>query len=794
MAKRKQNNRKRSVKNRPVSNTNKRKRARQRHFNLSLRLIGLLLLITGLGVFTSYALFLDFEIRKQFEGRRWALPARVFSRPLEIYAGKVLSPDDLIEELKLLRYRPRSRVDEPGEYQRKNSMVMIHTRGFPFWDGYEPQRTLHIVFREGKIVNVYDKSAQTELGLSRLEPVPIASIYPVDNEDRMLVRMGDVPPLLISALLTVEDRKFYDHQGLDPIALVRAMVANIKAGRAVQGGSTLTQQLVKNFFLSNKRTLWRKFNEAIMAWLLEWHYSKDEILEAYLNEIFLGQDKQRAIHGFGLASQFYFERRLSDLKPEQIALLVAMIKGPSFYDPRRHPQRARQRRNLVLDMLLKHGHLSSDQVKTAKSRALGVTRKTPSGMSPFPAFLRLVREQLKRDYQEEDLRAEGLVIFTTLDPIVQLKAERAMIRRLTRLENQRGVRQRKLQGAVVVNDIETSEILALIGDRNPRLAGYNRALDARRPIGSLIKPVVYLAALSQPQKYTLATRIDDTPFSLKMSDGKVWSPLNYDHETHGQVLLREALIQSYNVSTARLGLAVGLKEIAYTLRKLGLSRNVPRYPSMLLGAVELSPYEVSQIYQTLASGAEAGLRAPLRAIRQVMDHRGELLQRYTIRQVKHTVDPAASYLLTAALHEVTQQGTARSLKTLLPSGLKVAGKTGTSDEWRDSWFAGFSGEHLAVVWIGLDDNRSTGLTGTTGALTVWADIMGSIPTKALDRAQPANVEWVLIDPASGLRADEACQDAEWVPFIKNTAPTLSASCAQGMNTATNNILNWLRDF
>ncbi len=792
MTKRKENNRKRSSKKRTTSNGNKRIRARQRHLKLSWRLIALLLFILASGVLV-YTVFLDFEIRQQFEGRRWALPARVFSRPLEIYAGKVLSPDALIEELKLLRYRRARQVNEPGEYQRMGSTVMVQTRGFPFWDGYEPGRTLRIGFRNGEVTNVYDKAARAELGLSRLEPVPIASIYPVNNEDRMLVRIDDVPPLLISTLLTVEDRNFYNHQGLDPIALIRAMIANLKAGRTVQGGSTLTQQLVKNYFLNNKRTLWRKFNEAIMASLLEWHYSKDEILEAYLNEIFLGQDKQRAIHGFRLASQYYFERQLNDLKPEQIALLVAMIKGPSYYDPRKHPQRARQRRNLVLDMLEEHGHLSSDQVTMAKSRDLGVTKKAPSGTTPFPGFLQLVREQLQQDYREEDLRAEGLMIFTTLDPLIQLKAERAIKRQLTRLENQRVTRQRKLQGAVVVNDIETSEVLALIGDRNPRLDGYNRALDARRPIGSLIKPVVYLAALSQPQKYTLTTRIDDTPFSLKMKNGKVWSPLNYDHETHGQVLLREALIHSYNISTARLGLAVGLSEVADTLRKLGLSRSVPHYPSMLLGAVELSPYEVSQIYQTLASGADVGFRVPLRAIRQVMNHDSELLQRYPIR-LEHTVNPAAIYLLTAALHEVTRQGTARSLKASLPSDLTVAGKTGTSNDLRDSWFAGFSGEHSAVVWIGLDDNRSTGLTGTTGALSVWADIMGSIPTRPLDRAQPANVEWVLIDPASGLRAVEACQGAEWIPFIKNTAPTESAACAQGLNTAATNILNWLRDF
>lgn len=791
MVKRKAVKRKKSPPKGPGS-TIPRTKTKRRHFALNLRLMGLLsIVITVLGLL-AYAVFLNFEIRQQFEGRLWALPARVFSRPLEIYAGKTLSPDALIEELKLLRYRRRSRIDEPGEYQRNGNTLMLYTRGFPLWDGAEPERLLRIEFRNGEVVGVYDKATRTQLSLLRLEPVPIASIYPAHNEDRMFVQLDDAPPLLISTLLTVEDRKFHDHQGLDPFALARAMVVNLKAGRAVQGGSTLTQQLVKNFFLSNDRTLWRKFNEAIMAWLLEWHYSKDEILEAYLNEVYLGQDRQRAIHGFGMASQFYFERRLKDLKPEQIALLVAVIKGPSYYDPRKHPQRAKQRRDRVLDMLAERGQLSTEQANAAKSSALGVSPKAPSGITPFPAFLQLVREQLQRDYREQDLRAEGLVIFTTLDPLIQLKAERAMITRLAQLEKRLGAPQRKLQGAVVVNDIESSEVLALVGDRNPRFTGYNRALHARRPIGSLIKPVVYLTALSQPQKYTLTTRVDDAPFSLKLSDGNIWSPLNYDHKYHGQVLLREALTQSYNVSTARLGLTLGLNKVADTLRSLGLSRNVPRYPAMLLGAVELSPYEVSQIYQTLAAGADVGFRVPLRAIRQVMTRDGKLLQRYPLK-LEHTVDPAAVYLLTAALHEVTRRGTAASLKALLPEGLRVAGKTGTTDEFRDSWFAGFSGEHLAVVWMGLDDNRSTGLTGSTGALTVWADILGSIATRALDRVQPANIEWVLIDPASGLKANEGCQDAEWVPFVKHTAPTHYAPCAKGVAAAVNNILGWFSE-
>jgi penicillin-binding protein 1B len=736
----------------------------------------------------AYAVWLDLEIRQQFEGRRWALPARVFSRPLELYASKALPPQSLVDELKLLRYHSRNPVDEPGEYHRSGNTVTVYTRGFPFWDEVEPERLLRIGFRDNQVEGVYNDATHADLGVIRLEPVPIANIYPTHNEDRMLVQMSEVPPLLISALLTVEDRKFFHHRGLDPYALARALLANLKAGHTVQGGSTLTQQLVKNFFLSNERTIRRKFNEALMAWLLEWHYSKQEILEAYLNEVFLGQDKQRSIHGFGLASQFYFERRLRHLRPEQIALLVAMVKGPSYYDPRRHPERAKQRRDWVLDTLVQQGHLSRELAEAAKARRLGVSPRAPSGVTPFPAYLQLVRKQLQRDYREEDLRDEGLMIFTTLDPLIQLKAERALVAQLNRLERPRPASRRGLQGAMVVTDIESGEVIALVGDRNPRFAGYNRALDARRPIGSLIKPVVYLTALSQPRQYNLVSRLDDAPFALKLSNGNEWAPLNYDHEYHGQVSLQDALVQSYNVPTARLGLSLGIDRVATMLRKLGLGRDVPRYPALLLGAVELSPYEVSQIYQSLASGG--GYRVPLKAIREVVTRDGKPLQHYPLN-LEYSVDPAAAYLITAALYEVTQRGTASRLKVLLAYGLRVAGKTGTTDDLRDSWFAGYSAEHLAVVWIGEDDNRPTGLTGASGALPVWADLMDSIPTKGLDMVQPANVEWLLVDPVSGLIADPSCQGAEWIPFIKDSGPRDPAPCARGINTTMKSALNWI---
>ena len=761
------------------------KKARRRHVQ-PWRRISLLIAVPAVIAMVLYVFYLDSEIRQRFEGRRWALPARVFARPLEIHAGLALSESALIEELKLLRYHRQARVDEPGEYRHSKHAIALHTRGFPFWDGEESARHVRIQFDGKGVKTIYDHSTRSELALLRLDPVPIASIYPTHNEDRMLIRLEDAPPLLIQTLLTVEDRHFYDHHGLDFMALSRALLANIRAGRTVQGGSTLTQQLVKNFFLSNERTLWRKFNEAIMASLLEWHYSKDEILEAYLNEVYIGQDGQRAIHGFGLASQFYFERRLGDLKPEQIALLVAIVKGPSYYDPRRHPQRAEARRNLVLTLLEKRGHLSNKAVIRAKSRPLSISAKVPSGVTPFPAFVQLVRQQLRRDYRDEDLKSEGLVIFTTLDPVIQIKAEQAVTQRLSKLQGRQKRAQRTLQAALVVTDTENGEVLAVVGGRNPRFAGYNRALDAHRPVGSLIKPVIFLTALSQPQQYTLTTRLDDSPFTLQLARDQVWSPQNYDRQNHGQVTLHDALVHSYNISTARLGMKVGLDAVVQNLQKLGLPRDVPRYPSMLLGAIELSPLEVSQIYQTLASG---GFRAPLKAIREVINREGISLQRYPL-QLARPVDQAAVYLLTAAMHEVTRQGTGKNLRAWLPENLRVAGKTGTTNDLRDSWFAGFSGKHVVVVWVGRDDNQSTGLNGATGALTVWGELMRNMSTESLDRPLPSNVEWVLVDPDSGLRADEGCKGARRLPFIKGSEPSAAASCARSASGTVNRKGSW----
>ncbi len=716
---------------------------------------GLLLLLALAG----YTAWLDLQVRNQFEGKRWALPAQVYARALEVYPGQALSAGDFAAELARLDYRAVSRPHQPGTFTRLGRSFIVVTRDFDFWDGAEPSRSLRLEFGRHALRDIRDASSGEPLDLLRLDPPLIGRIYPAHREDRVLVRLEEVPPLLVDSLLTVEDRDFYRHHGISPRAIARALWANLRAGHTVQGGSTLTQQLVKNFFLSSERTLGRKLNEALMALLLEWHYDKDEILEAYLNEIYLGQDGRRAIHGFGLASRFYFGRPLGQLRADQIALLVALVKGPSYYDPRRFPERARERRNLVLRLLAEQGTLTPEQAAAAAARPLGVTPRAASGVTERPAYMDLVRRQLHRDYSDEDLRSEGLRIFTSLDPAVQQAAETALSGQLARLPGE------DLQGAAITVDVDTGEVLAMVGGRDPRFAGFNRALDAQRPIGSLVKPAIYLTALASGE-YTLASLLDDSPLSLDMGGGEVWEPQNFDHQSHGQVPLFEALAQSYNLASARLGLALGLPAVLDTLHALGIERELPAYPAQLLGSASLSPMEVAQMYHTLAAG---GFRTPLRAIRAVLTPQGEPLQRYPL-EIVSAVEPVPLFLLDAALVHTVRDGTGKLAYRSLPKDLTVAGKTGTTDDLRDSWFAGFSGDRLAVVWLGRDDNRPAGLTGAQGALRVWADLLRRIDTRPFEPLPPLGIQWAWIDPRRGLRLSERCPRAVRLPFVEGTAP------------------------
>jgi penicillin-binding protein 1B len=744
-----------------------------------LRLTGLVLLL----LLSGFTLYLDFRVRDAFEGRRFALPARLYARPLELFPGLRLTPEALTRELARLGYKEPLAGDEPGRYARHANSFEIVTRPFVFWDGAQPARRLRLDFHGDSLDAVHDSQNDQPLTLARLDPLYIGGIYPAHNEDRLLVRLDEVPEHLVQALIAIEDRKFYQHHGIHLRGMARATVALV-TGRGVQGGSTLTQQLVKNFFLSPERTLRRKATEILMALLLELHYDKRDILETYFNEIYLGQDGNRAIHGIGLASRFYFGKPLKELTLPESALLVGMVKGPGYYDPRRHPERARERRDLVLSEMAKLEMLLPAQLAMARDEPLDVIEKPTMGTTPYPAFLDLVRRQLRRDYHEDDLRSEGLHIFTTLDPVAQTSAEQALVKRLAQIERARkGVAG--LEGAVVVTNVQNGEVQAVVGGRDARFEGFNRALDAQRPVGSLLKPVIYLTALMRPERYTLVTPLDDSPLVWKERGTPDWQPKNYDETFHGQVPLRLALVHSYNVASARLGLDLGLNEVLNNARRLGVERELPPHAASLLGAVELSPLEVTQMYQTLASG---GFRTPLRAIREVLTGSGQPVQRYALA-IEQAFEAEPVYLLTSALQDVVSEGTAAGLKAFLPSSLRLAGKTGTTDELRDSWFAGYSGDRLAVVWVGYDDNRPAGLTGAAGALPVWGELMRNLDPEPLAPPLPEDVERVWIDPATGLRADRDCAGAIELPFLRDSAPEETAPCASSRGKK---IKNWFR--
>lgn len=750
-------------------------------------------LLTGIAVagsvLLSYTIQLNKEVTASFEGKKWAIPAQVYARGVELYENKLLAANDLEQQLKRQGYQAVDHVVRPGSFSKQGSQFTIYSRGFDFPEGYEPPTLVKVEF-QGERITQLSAENQQPLPLIRLDPQPIGGIYPANYEDRVLIRLPQTPPYLAPALLAVEDRDFYSHHGVSPNGILRAMIVNLKAGHLVQGGSTLTQQLVKNFFLSNERTLSRKVKEALMALLLDARYSKDEILETYLNEVYLGQHGRRAIHGFGLASQFYFAQPIEELSLARSALLVAMVKGSSYYDPRRHPERSLERRNLVLDMLALQGIVSAETAEAAKQEPLGVISTAVIRTNDFPAYIDIVKQQLKQDYADSDLTSEGLQIFTNLDPIIQRDAQQSVSETLKGLD--RANSKQELQAALVVTAAQTGDLLAVVGDRNPGYAGFNRAFEAKRQVGSLLKPAVYLTALEQPQSYTLTTLLDDTPVKVEDGHNGIWSPQNFDKKSHGLVPLYLALAKSYNQATTHLGIDVGVPAVLDTLQRLGIQETFPPYPSVLLGAVTLSPFEVAAMYQTIASG---GFTMPVQAISAVVNSEGKQLSRYSL-SVSRSINPAPLALLRKGLNLVMTEGTGRGAYRKISKKIQLGGKSGTTNDLRDSWFAGYSDNLVAVAWVGHDNNQPTHLTGSSGALKVWRQFMASTPIASVAPIHDDSLLQYWVKPLRNALTDKECAGAQLFPYIEDSEPTQYDGCqpvepkpAQ-KQTLLNNLKQW----
>ena len=721
---------------------------------------------------------LDQVVRERFSGRLFRVPSRVLSAPTILYPGLDWKQIELPATLQRLGYRdaPSARDLAIGRYVWKGDEVTIHRRAFEHPTRAEPARTLALRLDGSVIDELHDADTGKELGAAFLEPELVGAYYGPDHEQRELVRVGDVPPHLIGAILAVEDQRFLTHNGVDLRRIAGALIANVRAGGIREGGSTLTQQLVKNFFLTPERSFSRKLQEAVMALIVEARYDKDSILEAYLNEIYLGQRGSTAVHGVGEAARFYFGKSVRDLTLPESALIAAIIKSPNGLSPHSDPERTRKRRDLVLELMRDQGRIDDAAFVAAQAEPVRVAKLTPE---PREAryFLDALQRQLPDFYGTAMLTTEGLQIYSTLDLRLQRAAARALSEELARLEKAypklapKG--ESRLEGCLIALRPQTGEVLALVGGRDYSKSQFDRCTQARRPAGSVFKPFVYAAALepgdSGPSA-TLAAWVDDAPLEIQTPLGP-WRPKNFDRENHGRVPLREAIEHSYNVATARLGQQVGIPRVAEMARRLGIESPLSPVPSLAIGAADLTPLELARAYATLANG---GIRPHIRTFEDVVDPNAGTLERQPI-EFERVLDGGTAYLVTSLLEGVVDRGTGAPLRAQGLVG-PIAGKTGTSNEERDAWFAGYTPELVAVVWVGFDEPRSLGLAASGIALPVWGRFLRDVTGGQVrgDFLRPPDVEEIEIDPTSGAVALAGCPTRRVEYFLPGTEP--AATC------------------
>ena len=737
----------------------------------TLRSLGLIVLIIIFVISAAIVSIIDSRVTNKLEGVLWTIPAKIYARSLDLAEGSKVNKSYLTRELDMLSYSENKNPSKPGEYLYKKDNLKIFLRG------YEDQKSglFDIFVEDGKVSKITN-----QLGISvdiiKLEPIAIGGMYPSHMEDRILLSWSQVPSILIDTILSIEDQNFFNHRGISFRSISRAFLTNVQARDIEQGGSTITQQLAKNLFFTSEQTIKRKVMEAIAALLIEFHYSKEEILLAYINDVFLAQSGKRAIHGFGMGAQHFFGTSVANLETQQIALLVGMLKGPSLYNPRRNPNNATSRRNLVLDILQKGRYIDSSSLEEYKSRPLGIVSPSFRSETKYPAFHDLVRLELRENYEDSELRTKGLKVQTNLDPVLQDSLEYSIKKTKNQLVNKYGNRLIELEGAAMAVDISTGEIKAVVGSSDPNKFGFNRSINAIRPIGSLVKPFIYLTALNKYDEYNLTTILDDSKLSVE-SGGEIWEPNNFDKKFHGKIPLHVALWQSYNIASARLGLELGYDSVQETFNKLGIGKSIERYPSLFIGSFEMSPFNAIQSYQVIAAD---GFYSPLRSIRDIKDLKGEIDLSYPYK-IEQRIRPEPVHLLKFAMKQTFISGTARGYPRKIIESWQAGGKTGTSDDQRDSWFVGFAGDLLVLVWLGFDDNRPTPLTGRSGALEVWKNFINDIQPSSVERNKFPRIKYVWTDKRDGLVSGEKCKNSLLVPFIigtePNTIPSVRNKCA-----------------
>ncbi|HHE9060766.1 TPA: penicillin-binding protein 1B [Haemophilus influenzae] len=720
-----------------------------------------------------YGGYLDWQIRSKMDGQIWHLPAEVYSRLESVKIADNLAFDEVIQILLDNEYRQTTMVAAPGDFKLEDDSIVVLRRAFPFPDKAEPQRVLRLRFSHNKLSRIEDLVTVKTVDEFRLAPKLIAMLQS-DNEDRLAIPLQNYPRLLIDTLILTEDRRFYEHNGINPVGILRALIANIRAGQTVQGGSTLTQQLVKNLFLSRERTITRKANEALMSLVLDWRYDKNRILETYLNEIYLGQNGDTQIHGFELASQFYFGRSIREISLDQIALLVGMVKGPSLYNPWRNPQNALERRNIVLKLMLEHKMIGDELYQLLSQRPLGVQKKGQISRK-YPAFIQTLQADLRRELGEHKISSLlGARIFSTMDLKQQAQAENAVVNTVSQLQLK--MKNPHLEGAMIITDYRTGEIRAVVGGLQTQYAGFNRALMAKRQIGSLVKPSIYLTALSNPEQFRLNTPINNQPITINDKGSPPWQPRNYDKKYSGSVMLMDALARSLNIPTVNIGMKVGLSKVIDTQKAMGWDNvEIPKVPAMLLGSYTISPYDVTKLYQTLAN---QGGRIALTTVDSIADRQGNLIFQHD-KSAKQVVPQEAAFQTLFAMQQTVERGTARSLQKDY-ADLHLAGKTGTTNESRDTWFVGIDGKNISTVWLGRDDNGETKLTGASGALQIYKDYLNRTNIEKLTITPPTTVKWVGINQYG----DWDCESYRTIPVWLNNGQNFCGETSSSSLTPT----------
>ena len=756
---------------------------------LSLKLITYLSLIIFLIISIAYVSILDSKVVNKLDGVLWTVPAKVYARPLELAEGGKINVDVLKKELEILSYELTKGIpDTPGEFSQSQQSVNIFIRGF----GSQEPGLYRLKIENDKIDSIKRKDG-ISIDLIQLEPLSIGGMFPSHLQDRILLNFSQVPKDLEEMILVVEDRNFYSHKGISLKSIMRAFIKNTRALGIEEGGSTITQQLAKSLFFSPEQTIRRKIKEAIAALLIEMHYSKQEILLAYINDVFIAQSGRRAIHGFGLASQFFFGTDLKNLSLDQKALLVGMLKGPSLYSPINNPDRAKTRRDLVLSLIKNDSLITEEEYLDLKGKSLKVIPPSFKSLSKYPAFNDIVTLDLRKNFDDSDLRTKGLKIITNLDPVVQDYLEESIKDTKLKLKRRYGSQLNGLEGAGIVIDSFSGEVVAAIGSTKPNNYGFNRAINAVRPIGSLVKPFIYLSALQHYTKYNLSTLLDDSKLSVSLPGSKLWEPNNFDKKFHGNVPLHVALSESYNVATTRLGMDLGYSVVQETFTKLGIEKKIPKYPSIFVGSFEMTPLEAIQAYQTIAS---EGFYSPLNSIRTV-ESSGDVLSLSYPYKVEQRFRPEPIYLLKFVLKQTFISGTARGFSSRVIEKWKTGGKTGTSDDQRDSWFVGYAGNYLMVVWLGFDDNRKSPLTGRTGALQVWKNFMSRLDPIAYEVRKPSRIRYEWVDAKDGLLSGERCKGSILIPFVEGTEPEMipqnRKKCRISEESYTTKVLNKIKE-